>query len=206
MHGDLYAYQTNVFGKSRIENTLFGEIEVFETYKENESVRGISAYQDWSEFLLATLKYAQFLGKKEIPEIKNWKDFLESLGGGRGTATSEAMFGTNFSEWELEMLTETPVLNDKIEKLESFPLRVYSGHDSVSYPYISENKLFYLKENESGNISLEKFSHIYKNKRFSKVLEYSEEDLIPLLSAIYKYFARDRSKMAKILNYFNNKR
>ena len=134
IHGDLYAYQTNVFGKNRIENTLFGDVEVFEKYKEDIESSGISAHQDWSEFLLATLKYAQFLGKKEIPEIKNWRDFLERFGGGRVTATSESLFGTNFSEWELEMLTETPVLNDKIEKLESFPLRVYSGHDSVSYP------------------------------------------------------------------------
>src|SRR3989344_890387 len=157
MHGDLYASQTNVFGK------------------------------------------------KEILEIKNWKNFLESLGGGRGTATSEAMFGTSFSEWELERFMETPVLNNKLEKLERFPLSIHSGLDSVSYPYISENKLFYLKENESGNISLEKFSHIYKDKNFSRVLEYSEEDLIPLLSAIYKYFARDRRKMGKILDYFNSK-
>ena len=205
MHGDLYASQTNVFGKSRIENTLFGDVEVFERYKEDVESSGISAHQDWSEFLLAALKYAQFIGEKEIPEIKNWKNFLERLGGGRGTATSEAMFGTSFSEWELERFMETPVLNNKLEKLERFPLSIHSGLDSVSYPYISENKLFYLKENESGNISLEKFSHIYKDKNFSRVLEYSEEDLIPLLSAIYKYFARDRRKMGKILDYFNSK-
>ena len=203
MHGDLYVYQTNVYGKSRIENTLFGDVEIFEKYKEDAESSGISAHQDWSEFLLAALKYAQFIGKKEILEIKNWKNFLESLGGGRGTATSEAMFGTSFSEWELERFMETPVLNNKLEKLERFPLSIHSGLDSVSYPYISENKLFYLKENESGNISLEKFSHIYKDKNFSRVLEYSEEDLIPLLSAIYKYFARDRRKMGKILDYFN---
>jgi len=203
-HGDLYAYQINVFGKSRIENTLFGDVEVFEIYKEDAESSGISAHQDWSEFLLAALKYAQFLGKKEIPEIKNWKDFLESLGGGRGTATSEAMSETNFSEGELGMLMETPILRDNI-KLEGFPLAIYSKFNSFSYPYISENKLFYLIENESGNISLEKFSHIYKDKNFSKVLEYSEEDLIPILSATYKYFARDRSKMTKILDYFNSK-
>ena len=202
MHGDLYALQTNVFGKSRIENTLFGKIEVFEIYKEDAESSGISAHQDWSEFLLATLKYAGDLGKKDLPEIKNWRNFLEGLGGGRGTATSEAMFGTNFSEWELESLMEIPILSDKIEKLEKFPLTT-SNRETSSYPYLSENKLFYLKENESGNISLEKFSHIYKDKKFSKVLEYSEEDLIPLLSAIYKYFARDKGKMTKILDYFN---
>src|SRR3989338_2760522 len=130
-HGDLYASQTNVFGKSRIENTLFGDVEIFEKYKEDAESSGISAHQDWSEFLLAALKYAQFIGKKEILEIKNWKNFLESLGGGRGTATSEAMFGTSFSEWELERFMETPVLNNKLEKLERFPLSIHSGLDSV---------------------------------------------------------------------------
>ena len=84
-----------------------------------------------------------------------------------------------------------------------FKLSIYGFQNNCSYPYISKNKLFCLKENESGNISLEKFSHIYKDEKYAKVLEYSEEDLIPLLSSIYKYFARDRRKMAKILDYFN---
>ena len=206
VHGDLYASQFDVSGKNRIERTLFGDIKVFDTIKEigYEGRTGISAYQDWSQFLVSLLKYAEYLGKKEMSEIVNWRKVLEEIGGGSGTATAEA-FGGTYENYQLKSLMETPVLSDKIEKIENFPLRVYS-QDGSSLTYIENSKLFYLKENEKGNISLEKFSHIYKDKKFSKVLEYSEEDLIPLLSANYKYFARDRSKMTKILNYFNKEK
>ena len=205
VHGDLYASQCDVSGKTRIEKTLFGEnLEVFETYKNIETSTGISAHQDWSQFLVSLLKYSEYLGKRDLNEIVNWKTVLENSGGGRGTATSEAMFGTNFDEFQLEMLMETPVLNDKIEKLERFPLSIYSGQESSVLPYVFENKLFYLGKDNSGNISLENFSHIYKNKKFSKSLEYCEEDLPYVLTATYKYFARDRSKMTKILDYFNS--
>ncbi len=208
VHGDLYATQVNVSGKSRIEKTLFGEnAEIFDTIKELDfgSGTGISAYQDWSQFLVSLLKYSEYLGKRDLPEIVKWKETLERSGGGSGTATAEAMFGSERGEYEIEMLMEPLVLNDKIEKLDRLPLNVYSQGRS-SLPYIENNQLFYLIENEKGKISLEKFSHIYKNQKFSIALEYCEEDLVNALTATYKYFARDRSLLPKIMDYFNNEK
>lgn len=205
IHGDLYAIQKDVSGKSRIEKTLFGDnAEIFDTIKEMEfgSGTGISAYQDWSQFLVSLLKYSEYLGKRDLNEIVNWKETLKKAGGGSGTATAEAMFGSGINDFQIEMLMEVPVLNDKIEKLENFPLSVYSK-DGSSLPYVENDKMFYLRENKNGKISLEKFSHIYKNKKFSIALEYCEEDLTYALTATYKYFARDRSLLPKIMDYFN---
>ena len=50
---------------------------------------------------------------------------------------------------------------------------------------------------------MENLSNVYKDKKFCKVLEYSEKDLPHILTATYKYFARDRSKMHKIMKLFN---
>lgn len=207
MHGDLYASQCDVSGKSRIEKTLFEEVEIFDTIKKFDygDYGSISAYQDWSQFLVSLLKYAEYLGKKDIPEIVNWKNVLGKAGGGVGTSTSEAMFGSGVRDVEIERLMESPVLSEKIKKLERFPLSIHSQGPS-SLCYIENNNLFYLRENENGDVSLEKFSHIYKDKNFSKCLEYCEEDLVPALTATYKYFARDRSLLPKIMNYFNNEK
>lgn len=198
IHGDLFAGQRNVFGKFSLENTLFGKEENFDVYSEVK-YSGVSAYQDWSEFLVATLKYAEYLGKEKIREIVEWEEVLEESGGGVGTAATEA-FGTDFSKSDLEFLMSFPVIQDG-KKLEQYPLHLYSQTHNSYYPYFSEGKLFYLSENESGKISFE----VYKNKAFSKVLEYSEGDLSPILTATYKFFARDRSKMYKIMDWFNEK-
>ena len=99
---------------------------------------------------------------------------------------------------------EFPVLQDNI-KLESFPLYIYSRGDN-SLAYISENRLSYLEENKNGNISLERFARIYENKKFSKCLEYCEEDLPHVLKTTYKYFARDRSVLPRIMDYFNSEK
>ncbi|MCX6749974.1 MAG: hypothetical protein NTZ83_00790 [Candidatus Pacearchaeota archaeon] len=205
IHGDLHASQADVSGKIYLDKTLFDEEEeIFNSYKEVWPY-GISAYQDWSEFLVASLKYAEYLGKEKMKEIVNWKDALEEAGGGVGTNTAEAEFGTDFSEGSLNFLMDTPIFQEGI-MLKQFPLSIYSQFKNSYYPFFENGKLFYLMENKSGNISMESLSHVYKDNRFSKILEYNEEDLPSLLTATYKYFARDRSKMYKIMDYFNSKR
>jgi len=104
----------------------------------------------------------------------------------------------------LNFLMDTPVFQ-KGMMLKQFPLSIYSQFKNSYYPFFENGKLFYLMENESGNISMESLSHVYEDKRFSKILEYNEEDLPHILIASYKYFARDRSKMYRIMDYFNLK-
>jgi hypothetical protein len=202
-HGDLYVNQSNVSGKISLEKNLFEDEEIFETYA-NVFVSGISAFQEWSQFLIASLKYAKYLGKEKMREIVNWKDVLEDVGGGVGTNTAEAEFGTDFSKYHLESLMNYPVLQNGI-KIEQFPLHIYFDTNHCFYPFFDKGKLFYLIEKESGDILMENFSNVDNDKKFSKVLEYSKEDLPHILTAAYKYFARDRSKMYKIMDYFNSK-
>jgi hypothetical protein len=202
MHGDLYASQYKVFGKSSLEENLFGEEEENLDISAKVLGSGVGAYQDWSQFLVASLKYAEYLGKEKMSEIVNWEDVLEKAGGGVGTATSEAEFGSGFSDYNLKFLLEHPVLEEG-KKIEQFPLSIHSFRDSSFYPYFSNGKLFYLREDDDGGILMETLSKVFGNKKFSKVLEYSENDLPHLLTGTYKYFARDRSIMYKIMNRFN---
>jgi hypothetical protein len=201
MHGDLHVSQTNVFGSEFLDRTLFGNQKVFEIYNNFEfKGHGLYAYQDWSTFLVSTLEFARYLGKKEIPEIIEWRSYLESLGGGVGTATSEAMFGTNFSDFDVKFLFERNVLRDDLDKIEMFPIVISGRGDNYKLPYLNEGKLSYLIDEDTGNINFGKF---FGGKNFSKTVEYDEDDLIPVLTAIYKYFARDKTKMYKIMDYFN---
>lgn len=197
VHGDLFAGQRDISGKSWIEETLFGKEEKFDSYKISDG-RGISAYQDWSEFLMATLRYAEYLGKSNLEEIVNWRETLEKAGGGVGTATAEAYFGgSSFTNGLLKQI----VLSDKMEKLE-YPIQIFAGRSYTFLPYIKENKLLYLREKEDGEIKLdEKFKLFSRN--YSISLEYSEEDLPHILTATYKYFARDRSLLPIIMDSFN---
>jgi len=200
-HGDLFAGQDNVSGNISLEKTLFDDEEIFNVFSDVRG-SGISAYQDWSAFLVASLKYAEYIGKEKMREIVNWKEVLEEAGGGVGTNAAEAEFGTDFSDFDLNFLMKHSIFQDGI-KLESFPLHLYSQGEIRSYPYFSEGKLLYLIEDERGEILMENLSNVYKDKKFYKGLEYSEKDLPHILTATYKYFARDRSKMYKIMNRFN---
>lgn len=199
-HGDLFASQTDVSGKSSLEKTLFGDEEILDISSDVRGA-GISAYQDWSSFLLGSLKYAECLGKEKMREIVNWEKVLEEAGGGVGNNSAEA-FGMGSSDYGLQFLMDSPIFQENI-KLERFPLSICSQGNTCSYPYFFEGKLIYLIEYDKGDILMENLSNVYKDKKFYKVLEYSEKDLPHILTATYKYFARDRSKMHKIMKLFN---
>ena len=199
-HGDLFVGQYNISGKSSLENTLFGNEEIFDISSDVRGV-GISAYQDWSSFLVGSLKYAECLGKEKMREITGWKEVLEEAGGGIGNNSAEA-FGMGSSDYELKFLMDAPIFQENI-KLERYPLYVCSQGLTCSYPYFKGGKLLYLIEDERGEILMENLSNVYKDKKFYEALEYSEEDLPDILTATYKYFARDRSRMHKIMELFN---
>ena len=195
-HGDLYASQTDISGKEWVN--LFLEPE-FDTLKINPKAKKIGAYQDWSSFLISTLKYSEKIGKSRMPEIVNWKNVLNETGS-IGTSTTESLGGTNNS---LEFIIDSPIMV-KEEKLTSFPLKV---HDQVSsfWPYVEDNKLIYLSVDEKGEpIDCLKDTS-FNEVNFSRTITYDKDDLPHILKATYKFFARDRSLLPKIMGWFLEK-
>jgi hypothetical protein len=196
MHGDLYASQCDVSGNEH--NGLFPEIVLFESMKDAEK-KSVFAHQDWSQFLTCALKYAQYLGKEKMPEIVNWREVLESIGGGVGTNTAEA-FGGTASEWEIDMLMETPLL-EQGKSPSTFPLALHS-RESSSIAYLSDGMLAYVREDEHGKPLAEFKGTRIEDRKFSRFIEYDSSDLPQVLKASYKYFARDRSILPKIMEKF----
>jgi hypothetical protein len=202
MHGDLYVAQVDVSGQDTIQKTLFGDERRFDCIKPSPECRGIGAYQDWSQFLLATLKYAEKIGQAKHPDIVNWKEVLESIGGGVGTNTAECMFGNRNNDHTAEMLFMPELWNDK-DTPKTVPLTVFNHgvKDAHFIPYVQEDKLIYLIENSKGEFTFN--NRFFEDKKFRKCLEYTPEDIPQVLRGTYKYFARDRSMLSLILERFN---
>ena len=209
-HGDLWFGQMDVSGEDRKEQTLFGEIEVFDTMKDvgNTKRNVIADWVDWKTFLIASLKYANAIGKGKMPEIINWRETLEKAGGGVGTFTSEAMFGDVDSPWEIEWLGKSYVLEEgkTVYDHQNMPLTIMSGIDNsrtLYLPYVSQGNLVYVRsvgEGEAGEITLPLY--FLKGKRFTPHITFTPEDLPELLAGTYRLFARDRRIMPKIINMF----
>lgn len=209
-HGDLYAGQIDVSGKDEFIQTLFGPVNVFDTMKQIPERKAVHAYQDWSQFLIATLKYAQQIGMADMPEITRWREHLEKFGGGVGTNTAEAMFGSGGLERtmiENEMQeAEITTCGVKIKESKKWPLTI-SSRESTFFPYL-RRKLIYLKEIKDGKEKQKGFKipefegTTLADSRFEKTLQYDETDLPLILGATYKFFARDRTLLPVIMNIF----
>ncbi len=204
IHGDMYASQTDVSGKEYAERTLFGDVLLFDTVKINPEVRAISAYQDWSQFLVSLLKYAQLIEKQRMPEITEWREVLKETGEVY-TPTAEAMFGDRIDDWRLDFLLDCPVLTSDTTKLEEMPLYVFSSKDTTFMPYVEGRNLVYLHESKDGDFEIPFQQGIFQGKKYSKRLEYTEEDLPHALRATYKLFARDRRILSRIMDKFLSK-
>ena len=200
-HGDLYASQKDVSGCERIVNTLFGAVEEFDCIKRAEETSAIYSYQDWSGFLISLLRYAEYVGKKNIPEIVNWRGVLD-VEGAVGTNTAECMFGGG-DDWGIKFMLETPVLTPGI-KPEIFPWQL-PCRDLTIFPYLCDKRLVFMtqtKGKNEGEVIKEFEGTHHENSRFVRGIVYDERDLVEALRATYKYFARDRTLLPKIMDLF----
>src|SRR3989338_503934 len=201
VHGDLYAHQIDVSGKDYIEKTLLGDWNIFDTLKlHNRAFQGIFAYQDWSQFLVASLKYAEAIGKSKMPEIAQWKEVLNKVGA-VGTATAECEFGGSGGDFSTEILFDNDIIIEG-KGSEKFTLCVYGDGNNDFVPYVNNGNLCYLFKDKEGEIELQDHGRFFENGRYKKVLEYAPEDLPEVLKATYRFFARDRSMLPKIMNKF----
>ena len=196
MHGDFYASQVDVSGKDIREETLFGTEEIFDSVKNDCYSGGIGAYQDWSVFLVANLKYAQDIGRAKILEIVNWRNVLEETGF-VGTNTCEAECGIGGMS-PVPFLMESEILKFGFV-CSTFPLRIVN-RDSAYLPCVRGENLLFLDEERAGDIEISYGR--FGIKRFGKRIEYSPEDLPHVLRATYKYFARDRRLLPQIMDTF----
>jgi len=202
-HGDLYACQKDVSGKEKKYPGLFGPIEEVECLKRVEHFPSIYSDQDWSGFLVSLLKYAEATGKRHHPVIVGWEKILAQVGA-RGTNTAECMFGDG-NDWEVDFLLETPILTEG-RKLESFPLKL-PCKELLILPRISGGKLIYMTQVKHGGETIPEFKGTrYESCRFTRGITYDEKDLPEALKASYKFFARDRTLLPKIMNGFLQER
>ncbi len=201
IHGDLYVSQMDISGKEYSEKGLFEDMKFFDVIKQGPDSRGLSAYQDWSQFLLAKLRYAREIGQEKCSDIVEWKDVLASIGGGVGTNTAECEFGS--SDFGFETIFFPELWSDRNEP-KLFPLAVYASGETSYVPYVQGENLIYLLENEKGDFEFD--NEFFKKKKFKKVLEYTPEDLPDVLRGTYKYFARDRGRLPKIIEGFLSRR
>lgn len=197
-HGDFWITQTDISGKYLVEQTLFGEKEVFDTMKDVTKVRkGMSAHYDyWDSFLAIILKYAEALGKKDIPEITNWRDILSGFGDYYDIPESS---GTSSSFYHLSL----PILIENQEP-KTFPPSIQPNDGKEYIPYVTDGKLLFIVEDEDGEITFPPFkrARYFADSKFSAHLVYEEAELPHLLIGTYKLFERDRTRMPKIIDLF----
>jgi len=199
MHGDLYASQVDVSDPE--DPSFFGEM-LFDAIKKEAEAKAIHAYQDWSDFLIASLRYAQAIGKARIPEIVNWRGVLKETGA-VGTNTAEAMFGSGGMD-PIPWLMERPILRSDTQPTD-WPICVtYHASEGIYFlPYVDMDtrRLLYLAEDKNGDIEfpLGRFS---EGKKYSVRINWDEEDLPHILRATYRFFARDKSLLPRIMDSF----
>jgi hypothetical protein len=190
-HGDLSAFQKDISGNERTETTLFGEEVVFDSIKRNSTIGGIDAYQDWSGFLIATLQYARAIGQEIHPDIVNWRDTMKILKI-HATNSAEAFGGSEDSfmwmmDWKFLKKGDIPGKNG---------ISLAIDHQSERYyPYLDGENLVYSGINE---VNLETKSV----EQYKKCMTYTPKDIPHILHATYRFFARDRSRIPKIMDRF----
>jgi hypothetical protein len=181
-NGDMFTTQTDVSG---IENSgvLIDPL-----------TSGYSLDQEWSPFLITVLKYAQAIGKSDLPEIKEWQKLIEKLRVGQfWSGNKDFDFTKMRSNLAGQFKRELYGTGDK-----NLPLWI--NDDTHVLPYFNNGELDILQESEKGEIEMELYR---KDQKFQRVAHYIPEDLPHLLKANYQLYARNVDDMAKIMYHFN---
>ena len=120
-------------------------------------------------------------------------------------ATSEAFGGTdcfNFFKSYLGM----PLLDgNKVDNEIHFYFKCgYRSESSLVIPYLEDDNLVFLvkTDDESGN-NVSQLEGTAFEGQYKKSIIYTPDGLVPALRANYRLFSRDRTKMVRIMEYFN---
>ena len=198
-HGDLYVGQVNVFSEEKKEEGLFESTIYFDSLIDSEYSAILAHYDSWPFFLVGVLKYAEAMGKKNIPEIIDWREVIKKVGYA-STYTAEAEFGSQGNDFLIYQLKEGKLLIGGKRRETYNDLSIVDNSNCSYTPCLLDSNLAYVRRSKEG----ESF-FCEEDLKYSKVLTYSEEDLPDLLAGTYRLFARDRSQLPKIMDMFLNR-
>jgi hypothetical protein len=202
-HGDFYLSQIDVSGKYVQIPTLFGIEEKFDTWKDvSECSKALHSFQNWRDFTMIVLRYAEAIGKGRIPEIVEWRELEKTLDGST-PATAEAMFGSTDYDY-LDLYAKLPIYIEGKE-LTFLPLEVVSGTSDQARSYIAHiknGKLLFMKEDEHGLPLFRK--GVMGDKKYSVYMEFDETYLVDLLKGVYKLYSRDKRELPILIDLFLN--
>jgi hypothetical protein len=179
-HGDLSVSQTNVSNENESGILV------------NPPTSGYGIQQDWSPLLITTLRYAQAIGKSDLPEIKKWQELIKELRTHNSWGNGYSDYTGKESHLNFQFGCELAGTGDKNLKLQI--------GSTVPYYNKKESTLNILKESESGEVVVKYFGG---EKKFEIICCYIPDDLPHLLKANYQLYARNVDDMAKIMYHFN---
>lgn len=155
---------------------------------------GFGLQQDWSPFLISVLKYAQSIGKRDIPEIKDWQELVRTL---RTSNPWGNDYSKDFTKTELHLAAQ---FNDDLSGAGNNNLVLWIN-DRV-LPHFNDGALDILRLDEKGDLEISLYKRPAKCQR---IAHYIPEDIPHLLKANYQLYARSVNDMAKIMHQFNIK-
>ncbi len=176
-HGDMDVTQIKILGNP-------GEDVIIDP-----QYYGFGLQQDWSPFLASALKYAEAIGKKDIPQIRNWREFARQIRKHNfwGTKIPEESKDDDYFDAEIIFTRGLYPSNSPI---------FINDHVAAS---LKDNRLEMLRESADGKVLL------YDGRlKMNVCATYFPDDLPHLLNANYQLFARSVDSMAKLMDYFNN--
>lgn len=195
-NGDFFVGQIDVSGGSRVVRTFWGEETVFDTCGSRDR-NGIDGFDNkWRVWLMTLLRYAQAVGCGNMHEIQQWRDIIDEVGA-VGTNTAEA-YGSS-SYFYLQSLKDYLLLR-RDEQPQSFPLRIDShAHGYWYIPYVDGELLRVAATDKDGDVTFGG-TRFFEGQRFRNVLDYDKTDLPHLLRGTYRFYARDRGELPRIMD------
>jgi len=179
-HGDMHANQKNL---SKIEES--GVLI-------DPPGSGFGLQQDWSPFLISILKYAQAIGKKDIPEIKDWQEMIREL-------RQSNPWGNTYSEKFTKTKFDLTIQYDHdLSGAKDINLKLWINKSVL--PYFNKGALDILKNTEDGDLKIRLYT---QHEKFKRIAHYIPEDIPHLLKANYQLYARSVDDLANIMYWFN---
>lgn len=202
MHGEVRVGQHDVSGSARTTQTLWGETQELPTHK-TADYRGLAANDHtWTPWLWTVLRYTEAVTRRDNPLVTDWTSVCLRAGGGRGTATAEAEFGSDLPPWILEQYLRVGLLR-KGEPVTRDVILMDNGYSgNVLYlPYLEDRCLHVAVTETDGPLRFDD-ARYPAGRRLRDVLVFDEGDLPDLLAGTYRFFGRNRRHLPIFIDAF----
>lgn len=200
---------------NELNNFIHGDIRVFQQEFSSKDglvterkVSGIFAhYGSWQSFTITLLKYAEALGKSNIDEIVNWKEYVPKYSSG---AFTEAF---SFDKIDFEHVFSDPLIKFSKE-IKKYPHTI-QGDNNLYLPYIDKNNNLIISrryDKKEGQQILPQERKVVNMKiglvgeQWQPLIKYEPEELPTLLKDTYLTYERGKSELVQLLKGFNELR